>query len=85
MRTTLSTKGQVVLPGKIRERLDLRPGDPLEARIEGEHIVLIPQRRYRASAEIVKHPVTGLPVLSAGEGAPALTSREVAEILAELS
>ncbi|PYX46369.1 MAG: hypothetical protein DMG79_16700 [Acidobacteria bacterium] len=31
MQTKISTKGQVVLPGPIRRRLDLRPGDPLDA------------------------------------------------------
>lgn len=84
MRTKLSTKGQVVLPEQIRERLGLRPGDALEARIEGERVVLIPHRRHRASAKIVTHPVSGLPVLSAGDDAPVLTSREVEEILSDL-
>lgn len=84
MRTKLSTKGQVILPEQIREQLGLRQGDPLDASIEGERIVLIPHRRHRASAKIAKHPISGLPVLSAGTDAPVLTSREVEEILADL-
>lgn len=83
MRTKLSTKGQVVLPGQIRERLGLRPGDALEASVEGGRIVLTPHKRHQPAAKIIKHPVSGLPVLSAGDDAPVLTSREVAEMLAE--
>jgi hypothetical protein len=33
-------------------------------------------------SKIVVDPVTGLPVLSAGQAAPVLTSREIDEILA---
>jgi AbrB family looped-hinge helix DNA binding protein len=40
MQTKVSTKGQVVLPNPIRRRLDLRPGDSLEANIENGRIVL---------------------------------------------
>lgn len=83
MNTKLSTKGQVVLPRAIRERMNLRAGDPLEAHIEGERIVLIPKRKRSRKAKIVKDPLTGLPVLTAGPGAPKLTSKQVAEILAE--
>jgi AbrB family looped-hinge helix DNA binding protein len=83
MKTRLSTKGQVVLPGPIRKKMDLRAGDPLEARIEGEHIVLIPRRIRSRKSRIVDDPVTGLPVLSAGPDARVLTSAEVEEILAE--
>jgi AbrB family looped-hinge helix DNA binding protein len=83
MRTKLSTKGRVELPEQIRKRLGLRPGDALDASIDGERVVLIPRRRRSASAKIVTHPVSGLPVLSAGKDAPVLTSREVEEILAD--
>ncbi len=83
MNTKVSTKGQVVLPRAIRERMNLRAGDPLEARIEGERIVLIPKRKRSRKAKIVKDPLTGLPILTAGPGAPKLTSKQVAEILAE--
>ena len=30
MRTTISTKGQIVLPAEIRERDDIRPGEVFE-------------------------------------------------------
>lgn len=83
MTTRVSTKGQVVLPQAIRDRMNLRAGDALDARIEGERIVLIPKKRRSRKVKIVKDPITGLPVLTAGPGAPKLTSKQVAEILAE--
>ncbi|HKS74248.1 MAG TPA: AbrB/MazE/SpoVT family DNA-binding domain-containing protein [Terriglobales bacterium] len=81
MQTKVSTKGQVVLPGAIRRRLGLRAGDPLDANIEEGRIVLTPRRKGSRPSKIVADPLTGLPVLSAGADAPALTSKEVEEIL----
>ena len=83
MKTKVSTKGQVVLPSRIRRRLGLQPGDSLDAEMEGERIILTPRRARRGSARIVKDPVTGLPVLTAGAGAASLTSEQVREILAD--
>jgi len=36
----LSTKGQVVIPKEIREKLDLHEGDLLSVEIEGEALIL---------------------------------------------
>jgi AbrB family looped-hinge helix DNA binding protein len=83
MNTKMSTKDQLVLPQKIREKMNLRAGDRLEARIEGERIVLIPRKKRSRKGRIVKDATTGLPVLTAGPGAPKLTSKQVAEILAD--
>ncbi len=83
MQTKLSTKGQVVLPGPIRHRLGLRSGDALDASVEGGRIVLTPRRKPRRKARIVTDPITGLPVLTAGAGAPVLTSTQVREILSD--
>jgi len=83
MRTTVSTKGQVVVPSKIRRKLGLQAGDLLEARVQGEHIVLTPQRARRRNARIVRDRVTGLPVLTAGADAPKLTNAQVHEALAD--
>jgi len=81
--TKISTKGQVVLPQAIRRKMNLRAGDLLEVRIEGERIVLTPRKKRSRKGRIVKDPLTGLPVLTAGPGAPKLTSKQVAEILAD--
>lgn len=83
MYTTVSTKGQVVVPGKIRRKLGLRPGDSLEARVEGQRIILTPRNARPRNARIIRDPITGLPVLTAGPKAPKLTSAEVREILSD--
>lgn len=82
MQTKISSKGQVVVPGPLRHRLGLHPGDPLDASIEAGRIVLTPRRKRLRRAKIVADPVTGLPALSAGAEAPVLTSKEIEEILA---
>jgi AbrB family looped-hinge helix DNA binding protein len=82
MQTKVSTKGQVVLPGPLRRRLNIRPGDPLDANIVEGKIVLTPRQKRPHPVKLVTDPVTGLPALSAGSGAPPLSSKEVEEILA---
>lgn len=83
METKLSTKGQVVLPGLIRRKLGLQPGDSLEAKVQAGNVLLIPRRPRSRKARIFVDPITGLPVLSAGAEAPLLTSGQVREILDE--
>lgn len=83
MQTKVSTKGQVVLPGPIRRKLGLRPGDPLDAKLEGGRIVLTPRRARARKVMILVDPISGLPVLSAGPKAPLLSSKEVQELLSE--
>ena len=84
MNTRISTKGQVVLPGPVRRKLGLQPGDQLDVRTEQGSIVLTPRRKRPNKVSITADPVTGLPVLSASENAPPLTSKQVEEILASL-
>ena len=83
METKVSTKGQVVVPKNIRRKLDLRPGDSLEATLEGNRIVLTPRNARRRRVRVIKDPVTGLPALTAGPKAPKLTSAQVRELLAD--
>jgi AbrB family looped-hinge helix DNA binding protein len=82
METRVSTKGQVVLPGPLRRRLGIHSGDPLDVSVESGSIVLTPRRKRTRQAKIVSDPITGLPVLTLGEDVPALSSKEVEEILA---
>jgi len=42
METRLSSKGQVVIPRKVREELDLEPGTVLRVHVDGRRIVLEP-------------------------------------------
>ena len=81
MQTKVSSKGQVVLPGPLRQRLGIRAGDSLNANIEAGRIVLTPQKKCLHRVRIIADPVTGLPVLSAGADAPILSSKEVQDIL----
>ena len=83
MQTKLSTKGQVVLPGPIRRKLGLQPGDSLEAKVQSGGVLLTPRRTRSRKAAIRIDRITGLPVLSAGAEAPLLTSAQVREILDE--
>ena len=39
MKVTISTKGQVTIPKKIRDRLGLRPGTQLEFTAEGGRLI----------------------------------------------
>ena len=81
MQTKVSSKGQVVLPVAIRNQLRIKEGDPLDARIEGDHILLIPKKRRKFRTWIGKSPITGLPVLMSEPGAPKITNEMVAKLL----
>lgn len=54
----------------------------MEISVEAGHIVLMPQRKKTRKGKIIADPVTGLPVLSVGKNAPALSGKDVDEILA---
>ena len=77
MQTKISTKGQVVLPIRVRRTLGLEPGDPLDANVESGRIILTPKARRSRRARIIKDPVTGLPALTAGPNAPRFTHKQV--------
>ena len=83
METTISSKGQVVLPAAFRRKLDLREGDAIDARVDGGSIVLTPRRKPSGKARIVADPLTGLPALKAPDGAPVLRSKDVRDMLAD--
>lgn len=70
------------MPAQMRRKLGLRPGDPLEARLEGGRVVLTPRASRRRKGKITKDRATGFPVLNAGRDATPITSKEVAELLA---
>ena len=83
MQTRVSTKGQIVLPGPLRRKLDIRSGDRLNISLERDGILLkqITQPKYQP--RIIKDTVTGWPVLDAGPDAPILTSEMVKEMLVD--
>jgi AbrB family looped-hinge helix DNA binding protein len=83
LRTTLSTKGQIVVPGALRSRLGLHPGDEFSIKLDNGSIVLTPLTPQRYSVTIGIDAATNLPVATAERGAPLLTSEQVAELLAD--
>lgn len=83
VQTRISSKGQVVLPGAIRRKLGLRPGDSLDVSVKSGQIVLTPRHAQPGKVVIMRDTVTGLPVLSARPGVPKLTSEQVKEILSD--
>lgn len=83
MQTKVSTKGQVVLPVRVRRALGLRAGDALDANVESGRIILTPRMKRLKRVRMVNDPATGLPVLTAGPNAPRLTHKQVQQILAD--
>jgi AbrB family looped-hinge helix DNA binding protein len=83
MRTKVSTKGQIVLPGPLRRRLNIRAGDSLEISVERDRIVLTQATKPKFEARIVEDPVTGFISLDVGPDAPVLTSEMVRELLTD--
>ncbi len=58
MKARLSAKGRVLLTGPIRKKMDLRPGDQLEVRVEGDRIMLIRRRIRLKKSRIVNDLIT---------------------------
>ncbi len=83
MNTKVSSKGQVVLPSPIRRKLCIDAGDSLDARIEGDRIILTPLGKERRRPKIKISKITGMPVISLGAGAPKITSEWVRDALSE--
>jgi AbrB family looped-hinge helix DNA binding protein len=84
MKTTLSSKGQVVLPSAVRRKLGLVPGAMLDVALESGRIVLAPAGERPRAARLGTDRRTGLPQLEASPRGPRLTSAQVRELLADL-
>jgi len=78
MTTTLSSKGQVVIPLEIRNRLGLPAGAVISCEVVDGKIILDPDP-HRAEAVLTNE--SGRPVLVAPPGAPEMTPELVKEIL----
>jgi AbrB family looped-hinge helix DNA binding protein len=77
----LSTKGQLVIPANVRKRLNLKPGDSVDLRLEGDRLILQAQSRPTATLRRGKYR---RPVLVAAKGAPPMTTESVNQLLDEL-
>jgi AbrB family looped-hinge helix DNA binding protein len=83
MQTRVSTKGQIVIPGPLRRRLDIRAGDTLDIAVEKDRIVLTQASKPKYEARLVKDPITGFLAIDLGADAPTLTSEMVRELLTD--
>ena len=83
MTTTLSSKGQIVLPKAARRRLGLLPGTKFACRVREGEIVLVPEARPATKVKLKRHALTGLPVLTPPKGSGTLTSARVRELLTD--
>jgi AbrB family looped-hinge helix DNA binding protein len=81
LKTKLSSKGQIVLPGAVRRRLGCQPGETFDVTIEDERVILTRSAKPSPVFRIVTDAKTGMPVLSSGKSETTLTSAQVAELL----
>jgi len=85
MKATLSSKGQLVLPAEVRRQLRLARGEALTIEVREDGVLLRPMSRSR-HYKTTRHPVSGLPVMTAVERpARRVTAAEIARLNAELA
>lgn len=77
----LSTKGQLVIPARLRKALNLRAGDKIDMKLEGQRLIL---QRGPVNGAKLRRGRFGRPVLVAAQGAPAMTTERVNALLAEI-
>lgn len=80
MTTSLSSKGQVVIPLAIRRRLGLSTGAVISCSLQDGRIILDPVNAAAAARVVSKNDYVAL---VAPEGAPAMTPERVKDVLAE--
>jgi bifunctional DNA-binding transcriptional regulator/antitoxin component of YhaV-PrlF toxin-antitoxin module len=83
MQILASDKGEILIPDTLCAILGIRPGEEVNATLEGDRIVIAAQIQARFEGRIIADPETGFPVLDFGPDAPVLTSELVAEMMAE--
>ena len=76
MTTTLSSKGQVVLPKSARLRLRLHPGVKLVCKVQGDSLVLTPEHPPAELPRLVQDPKSGLRITKSPPGTR-VTSHDV--------
>lgn len=81
MKTTLSSKGQVVLPRLVRSQLHLAPGTRFLCEVRGDSVVLTPEHPIRREREHVIDPLTGLQVTKASGELEPVTSEMIKTLL----
>jgi len=79
--TTLSSKGQVVLPRLVRSRLHLTPGMKFLCLVHEDSVVLTPEAPRKRVKKYTTDPETGLRVTKARRGEELVTSDMVRALL----
>jgi AbrB family looped-hinge helix DNA binding protein len=79
--TILSSKGQVVLPRLVRSKLHLFPGTKLVCEIQGDSVILTPERPRLFIKEYIIDPQTGLRVTKAFHDSEPVTSEMIKTLL----
>jgi len=79
METTLSSKGQIVLPQRVRRKLALRPGTKFACRLASGSIVLTPKTSPLGKIRLARDAATGLMVTQGPPDGPVVTSAALAE------
>lgn len=79
--TTLSSKGQIVLPKLVRSQLKLTPGMKFLCRVQGDSVILTPETPRNHVKEYVTDPVTGLRVTKARPDMEPVTSEMIKTLL----
>lgn len=83
MTTTLSSKGQIVLPSVARKRMGLTPGVRFTCQVKNGTLILTPVGREKARSRLTKDKSTGLVVTQGPAGAPLVTNEQVRALLAD--
>lgn len=78
MTTTLSSKGQIVIPSEIRKKLALSEGTTILCELVDGKIILDPEP---GKMKAILRENSDRPVLIAPEGAPEITPEMVNKIL----
>ena len=81
MITTLSSKGQVVLPRVARAKLHLVSGTKFECTIQGDSIVLTPQNVRKSSPQLIEDKKTGLIVTQSPSEIGLVTNEMIRNLL----
>jgi len=81
LKTTISSKGQVVLPAEVRRRLGLLPGTEMSVEVQEDQVILEIIGSMPPKFRQGKSPVSGMPVLEITKNRSVLTSEQVEELL----
>lgn len=77
METTLSTKGQIVLPQAARRKLALHAGVKFACQVVNGTVVLTPKTPSLGRTRLVRDRATGLRITRGPVGGPTVTSAQV--------